>query len=52
MTILSQSERERQIPCAITYAENLKYDTNELTYEQKQNYGHTEQTGGYQGAGG
>ena len=29
----SKSERERQIPCDITYMWNLKYDTNELTYE-------------------
>ena len=26
----SKSERERQIPCDITYMWNLKYDTNEL----------------------
>ena len=29
----SKSERERQIPYAITYTWNLKYDTNELIYE-------------------
>ena len=29
----SKSERERQIPCDITYTWNLKYDTNELIYE-------------------
>ena len=29
----SKSERERQIPYDITYRWNLKYDTNELTYE-------------------
>ena len=29
----SKSEGERQIPYDITYMWNLKYDTNELTYE-------------------
>ena len=29
----SKSERERQIPYGITYMWNLKYDTNEPTYE-------------------
>ena len=29
----SKSERERQIPYDITYTWNLKYDTNESTYE-------------------
>ena len=29
----SMSERERQIPHAITYMWNLKYDTNEPIYE-------------------
>ena len=29
----SKSERERQIPYAITYMWNLKYDANELIYE-------------------
>ena len=29
----SKSERERQIPYDITYMWNLKYDTNEPTYE-------------------
>ena len=29
----SKSERERQIPCDKTYKWNLKYDTNEPTYE-------------------
>ena len=29
----SKSERERQIPYAITYMWNLKYDTSELIYE-------------------
>ena len=31
-TILSKSEKERQIPYDITYVWNLKYDTNELIY--------------------
>ena len=29
----SMSERERQIPYDVTYMWNLKYNTNELTYE-------------------
>ena len=29
----TKSERERQIPYDITYMQNLKYDTNELTYK-------------------
>ena len=29
----SKSDRERQMPYDITYLWNLKYDTNELTYE-------------------
>ena len=29
----SKSERERQIPCDITYMCNLKYDTNEPIYK-------------------
>ena len=53
----SKSDRERQIPCDITYMWNLKYDTNELIYEtktdsQKQTHGHREQTCGCQGGGG
>ena len=31
----SKSERERQIPYAITYTWNLKYDINEHIYETK-----------------
>ena len=31
----SKSERERQIPYDITYMWNLKYDTNEPTYESE-----------------
>ena len=30
-----KSERKRQIPCAITYMWNLKYDTDEAVYETK-----------------
>ena len=33
ITVLSQSERERQIPYDITYMWNLKYDTNESIYK-------------------
>ena len=32
----SKSERERQMPYDITYMWNLKYDTNEYTYEKNQ----------------
>ena len=28
-----KSERERQIPCDITYMQNLKYDANESIYK-------------------
>ena len=35
--ILSESERERQIPYYTTYAWNLKYDADE---PKKQNHGH------------
>ena len=31
----SKSEGERQMPYAITYMWNLKYDTNELIYERE-----------------
>ena len=31
--ILSKSDRERQIPCDITYIRNLKKSTNELIYK-------------------
>ena len=37
--ILSESERERQIPYYTTYAWNLKYDADEPKKE-KQNHGH------------
>ena len=33
----SKWERERKIPCDITYMWNLKYDTNELIYETETN---------------
>ena len=36
--ILSKSERERQIPYAVTYMWNLKYDTTELIYEREKDY--------------
>ena len=29
----NKSERERQIPCDITYMWNIKYNTNESIYE-------------------
>ena len=31
-TVFSKSDRERQIPCGVTYMWNLKYDANELIY--------------------
>ena len=34
-TILSKSERERQIPYDITYVCNVKYDINEIIHETK-----------------
>ena len=43
----SKSERERQIPCDITYMWNLEYDINGST-KQKQTQGQGEQTFGYQ----
>ena len=44
----SKSERERQIPYAITCMWNLKYDTNKLSMKQKQKetHRHREQTHG------
>ena len=45
----SKSERERQIPYDITYMQNLKYDTNELSTKQKQTHRHREQICGCQG---
>ena len=53
----SKSERERQIPYAITYMWNLKYDTSELIYETEKE-SQTERTewwlprGGHQGKDG
>ena len=44
----SKSKRERQISYDITYMWNLKYDTNELIYEQIQTHRHRKQTYGYQ----
>ena len=38
--ILSQSERERQIPYDITYTWNLKYGMNEPSMKQKQTHRH------------
>ena len=34
-TKLTMLEKERQIPCSITYMWNLKYDTNEHIYKAK-----------------
>ena len=45
----AKSERERQIPYDITYMWNLKYDTINLSTEQKQTYRYREQTCGFQG---
>ena len=42
------SQKERQILCDITYMWNLKYDTNELIYKQKQTHRHRKQTYGHQ----
>ena len=44
----SKSERERQTPYDTTYMWNLKYDTNEPTYETETESG----TGVCQGGGG
>ena len=48
----SKSERERQIPCDITYMGNLKHDTMNITSKQKQTHRHREQTCGCQWRGG
>ena len=45
------SERERQIPYAITYIWNLIYDTNE-TFHRKETHGLGEETYGCPGGGG
>ena len=34
----SKLERERQIPCDVTYMWNVKYDTNEHSYEPKKRF--------------
>ena len=47
-TTWSQSDRETQIPCDITYMWNLKYDTNDLIYETETDSLVTKQTDGYQ----
>ena len=46
-----KSERERQIPCDITYTWNLKYDTNEHVNETNTD-SQREQTCDWQGGGG
>ena len=45
-TMQSKSKREREI--TITYTWNLKYDTNEPIYKQKQIHRYREQTCGCQ----
>ena len=50
-TLISKSERERQIPYDIAYMWNLKYSTNEPIY-RKETHGHGEQTCDCQGRGG
>ena len=47
----SKPERERPIPCYITYIWNLTYGTNEPIYN-KETHGHGEQICGCQGGGG
>ena len=44
----SKSDREGQISYDITYMWNLKNDTNELIYKQKQTHRHRKQTDDYQ----
>ena len=46
-----KSERERQIPYDVTYLQNLKYDTNDISMKQKQTHRYGEQTCGCQGGG-
>ena len=48
-TKLSKSERERQMPCDITYMWNLKYYTNELIYETERDTQNRGQGCGCQG---
>ena len=43
----NKSDRERQILYVITYMQNLKNKTNDIT-KQKQTHRYTEQTSGYQ----
>ena len=43
-----KSKRERQIPYAITYMWNLKYNINEHVYDQKETHRYREQTCGFQ----
>ena len=45
----SKSERKRQIPCGITYMQNLKYGTDDPIHKTKRDHGHGEQTYGCQG---
>ena len=49
--ILSEVKTEKQIPYDIIYMGQLKYDTNEPIYKQKQICGYREQTCGCQGGG-
>ena len=49
--LLSEVSQNRKIPYDIIYTGQLKYDTNEPTYKQKQTCGYREQTCGCQGGG-
>ena len=49
--ILKRSKSERQIPYDITYMWDLKYDTNEHIYENRNIHRYREQTCGCQGGG-
>ena len=44
------SQKERQIPCDITYMSNLKYGTNDPIYKTETDDRHGEQTCGCQWA--
>ena len=46
------NKSERQIPYAITFMWNLKYDTNEFIYETEKTHRHKEQNCGFQRAWG
>ena len=48
-TKLNKSKRQKADTIYVTYVWDLKHDTNELSMRQKQNQGHREETGGYQG---